>query len=348
MVPKFRCESLRCHSHDFVEVDLERRQTGEEAAISEMEIVYKLDSRAPVVKEALEKTPLSLGQSSSQGQSTIQAVESLFEYQLKKILYEKMHKSLTNLTHATHQELFDALTWSMLLDEANMEKGDKPDSVPKKRDRCDTSRLTDKQQGQLYQILITDDGNVLVDVETATLFTDPVLKSVIESLQQGKERKIGSGGKVFCILCPFQIDIFMDFIEALLVSQGKIVIMVVVDRLSKYAHFIPLRHPFTAAQVARAFLDNIYKLQGLHSTILSNRDKNCHSKDVAMGNFPLCDAQGLIAATPHKHFDRKLAKQGNKVVVYSLIQWSNSSEEDANWELLTDLEKRFPEFDIDP
>ncbi|GJY25325.1 integrase, catalytic region, zinc finger, CCHC-type containing protein, partial [Tanacetum coccineum] len=75
-----------------------------------------------VVKEALEKTPLSLGQSSSQGQSAIQAVESLFEYQLKKILYEKMHKSQTNLTRATHQELFDALTWSMLLDEANMEK----------------------------------------------------------------------------------------------------------------------------------------------------------------------------------------------------------------------------------
>ncbi|GKC98380.1 reverse transcriptase, partial [Tanacetum coccineum] len=68
--------------------------------------------------------------------------------------------------------------------------------------------------------------------------------------------------------------------------------------------------------------------------------KNCHSKDVAIGNFPLCDAQGLIAATPHKHLDRTLAKQGNRVVVYSLIQWSNSSEEDANWELLTDLEKR--------
>ncbi|GJR58210.1 hypothetical protein Tco_1500372 [Tanacetum coccineum] len=76
--------------------------------------------------------------------------------------------------------------------------------------------------------------------------------------------------------------------------------------------------------------------------------KKCHSKDVAMGNFSLCDAQGLIAATPHKHLDRKLAKQGNRVVVYGLIQWSNSSEEDANWELLTDLEKRFPKFDIDP
>ncbi|GJR91792.1 putative mitochondrial protein [Tanacetum coccineum] len=44
--------------------------------------------------------------------------------------------------------------------------------------------LSTVQQGQLYQILITDDGNVMVDVEKATLFTDPVLKSAIESLQQ--------------------------------------------------------------------------------------------------------------------------------------------------------------------
>ncbi|GJZ57290.1 hypothetical protein Tco_0612784 [Tanacetum coccineum] len=76
------------------------------------------------VKESLKKTPHSLGQSSSQGQAVIQAAESLSEYELKKILYDKMHKRKSNQTHVTHQELFDALTWSMLLDEANDKKGD--------------------------------------------------------------------------------------------------------------------------------------------------------------------------------------------------------------------------------
>ncbi|GJV02469.1 hypothetical protein Tco_1336038 [Tanacetum coccineum] len=89
------------------------------------------------VKEALEKNPPSLSHSSFHGQSAIQATESLSKYELKKILYEKMHKIPSNLTHNIHQELYDALTWSMLLDEANMKKGDKPDTVLKKRDRGD-------------------------------------------------------------------------------------------------------------------------------------------------------------------------------------------------------------------
>lgn len=65
----------------------------------------------------------------------------------------------------------------------------------------------------------------------------------------------------------------MDFIEGLPKSETYDVILVIVDRLTKYAHFLPLRHSFTATQVAKSFLDNVMKLHGVPKSIISNRDK---------------------------------------------------------------------------
>ncbi|GJZ42128.1 retrotransposable element Tf2 [Tanacetum coccineum] len=81
------------------------------------------------------------------------------------------------------------------------------------------------------------------------------------------------------LLQPFPIpkkiwsSISMDFIEKLPSSQGKTVILVVVDKLSKYAHFISMQHPFTTSTVAQVFLDNVYKLHGLPDSIMSDREK---------------------------------------------------------------------------
>jgi hypothetical protein len=57
----------------------------------------------------------------------------------------------------------------------------------------------------------------------------------------------------------------MDFIEALPKMGGKSVILTVVGGLPKYAHFIPLAHPYTATSVAQHFFNEIVCLHGLLS-----------------------------------------------------------------------------------
>jgi transposase InsO family protein len=71
--------------------------------------------------------------------------------------------------------------------------------------------------------------------------------------------------------------ISMDFVEGLPKSRGD-VILVIVDKLIKYAHFLVLAHPFTTQTVAPLFMDNIIKLHGPPVTIVTDRDRIFTSK----------------------------------------------------------------------
>ena len=63
-------------------------------------------------------------------------------------------------------------------------------------------------------------------------------------------------------------DVSLDFVEGLPKSQGFEVILVMVDWLTKYAHSVPLSHPYTAAKVAALYLQ--YKLHGMPASIVSD------------------------------------------------------------------------------
>jgi hypothetical protein len=67
-------------------------------------------------------------------------------------------------------------------------------------------------------------------------------------------------------------DITIDFIEGLPKVNGWSVILTVVDRFSKAAHFLPPGHPYTATTVTGVFFDHIVKLHGVPNSIVSDRD----------------------------------------------------------------------------
>lgn len=67
-------------------------------------------------------------------------------------------------------------------------------------------------------------------------------------------------------------DIAMSFIEGLPKSVVYDTIMVVVDWLSKYAHFILLKHPFTAHSIVVVFMKEVVRLHNYPRSIVSNKD----------------------------------------------------------------------------
>jgi hypothetical protein len=76
-------------------------------------------------------------------------------------------------------------------------------------------------------------------------------------------------------------------------------ILVVVDRFTKYAHFIAMKHPITVKIVAKAFIENIFKLHGLPS---GNSDSNSDRTDNLYKSLVARPIQSSWHQTTHEHF----------------------------------------------
>ncbi|KAA0043343.1 putative ribose-5-phosphate isomerase 4 [Cucumis melo var. makuwa] len=98
-----------------------------------------------------------------------------------------------------------------------------------------------------------------------------VIKEEVEKDDHLKEilRKLKNG-----LLTPLEIpsrvwdNTSMDFIEGLSKTAGFEVILVVVDRFSKYDHFLTLKHPFDAKTVAELFIKEV-NAQGCWEVLIS-------------------------------------------------------------------------------
>ncbi|KAL8138896.1 LOW QUALITY PROTEIN: hypothetical protein V2J09_004897 [Rumex salicifolius] len=94
-------------------------------------------------------------------------------------------------------------------------------------------------------------------------------------------------------------SISLDFIEGLPPSFHKHCILVVVDRLSKYAHFLALSHPYTALDIAQAYMDNppplhLPYLPGESSSAVVDRSLQKREELIAVLKFHLLCAQNRM------------------------------------------------------
>jgi hypothetical protein len=114
------------------------------------------------------------------------------------------------------------------------------------------------------------------------LFSWPAMKQMVyqfvqqcSTCQQAKSEHNKYPGKLQPLPIPPEAwhSVGLDFIEGLPLSGKFDTILVVVDKFSKFGHFIPLRHPFTAASVAQLYMDNVYKLHSMPKVLISDRDK---------------------------------------------------------------------------
>lgn len=82
-----------------------------------------------------------------------------------------------------------------------------------------------------------------------------------------------------------------------------------------YAHFVALAHPFTAFQVAHAFLHNIFKLRGLPQSIISDRDCIFH-QFVVEGTLRLVQTQLRMSSANHPQMDKQTKRVNQCLKIY--------------------------------
>ena len=71
----------------------------------------------------------------------------------------------------------------------------------------------------------------------------------------------------------------MNFVMGLpRMTTGYDAIWVIVDRLTKFAHFLPIRANYPLERLAQLYIQEIIRLHGIPLTIISNRDPRFTSR----------------------------------------------------------------------
>lgn len=111
---------------------------------------------------------------------------------------------------------------------------------------------------------------------------------------------------------------------------------ILVDRFTKYAHFLPLRHPFLAQLVAPVVLDSVVKLHGMPQTIVSDRDKIFIST-FWRELFKLSDVQLITSTAYHPQTDGQTERVNQCLETYLRCAVHDTPKKWKSWLALAEF-----------
>ena len=125
-------------------------------------------------------------------------------------------------------------------------------------------------------------------------------------------------------------DLSMDLITHLPESDEYNAILVVVDRLTKMRHFIPCCSTCDAEEVARLFINHVWKLHGLPRTIVSDRGPQFVSEFWKHLTCRL-GIQSLLSTAYHPETDGQTERANSFLEQYLRSQVSYLQDDWARW-----------------
>jgi hypothetical protein len=159
--------------------------------------------------------------------------------------------------------------------------------------------------------------------------------SICQKAKHGQQHPVG-------LLQPLPIPdgawqgVSMDFIEGLPVSNNCSVIVVVVDRLTKYAHFFATKHPYTTQTIAQLFFDNVVKLHGLPQAVVTDREPIFLSK-FWQGLFKLYEVKLAMSSAYHPQTDGQSERVNQCLEMYLRCAIHDSPKQWKKWLPLAEL-----------
>ncbi len=109
--------------------------------------------------------------------------------------------------------------------------------------------------------------------------------------------------------------ISMDFVMPLPKSKGYTGILVVVDRLTKMAHFLPIRKDITAMETVKELMKHIFKLHGLPDKIISDRGSQ-FAAQVIQEMYKRLDIKTALSMAYHPQTDGQTERVNQDMETY--------------------------------